>query len=345
MMNPTSTGRALAPPLTLQERQSYSQRGLLLPLALFLGVAILYGVLELAVLAMPVWLAVPLSVLTGLAIAMLFVIGHDAAHNSFTRHRWLNRVIGRIAFLPSLHAFSLWDLSHNRNHHMFSNLRGLDHGWEPMSPADYRNSSPLRRALYRLYRSPGGVMLYYLPELWARRLVVPLPSIVGPTRPVYWFDSALVLIGLAAQIAGAIAIGGAFGHDPWVSVLTGVAIPFLIWNMAMSVAIFLHHTHPAIPWYADKVARDAGSPAIQGTVHLVFPMPFGLFTLNIMEHNAHHLASGVPLYRVRHFQAAIAARHNIVAWDFSLRAFRRVCRRCKLYDYDAGCWVTFDRAG
>ena len=93
MMNPTSTGRALAPPLTLQERQSYSQRGLLLPLALFLGVAILYGVLELAVLAMPVWLAVPLSVLTGLAIAMLFVIGHDAAHNSFTRHRWLNRVI------------------------------------------------------------------------------------------------------------------------------------------------------------------------------------------------------------------------------------------------------------
>jgi omega-6 fatty acid desaturase (delta-12 desaturase) len=341
-MNPTNPGRAPVSLFTPQERQSYAQRGLVLPLLLFLGVASGYAGLEVALLASPVWLAVPLSILTGLAIAMLFVVGHDAAHNSFTRLRWLNQVIGRLAFLPALHAFSLWDLTHNRVHHMANNLRGVDRGWEPMSPADYRSSSPFQKALYRLYRTPLGTALYYLPELWAQRLVVPLPWIIGPTRPIYWFDTAFVLVGLAGQIAGAIAIGGAFGHDPWFSLLTGVAVPFLIWNMAMSVTVFLHHTHPAIPWYATKAARDASSPAIQGTVRVAFPKPFYLLTLNVMEHNGHHLASGVPLYRLKRLQTEIEARARSVAWDFSLRAYRRICRRCQLYDYDRECWVTFD---
>src|SRR5262245_48829106 len=41
------------------------------------------------------------------AIARLFVIGHDACHGSYTRYDWLNKLVGRIAFLPSLTPFSL----------------------------------------------------------------------------------------------------------------------------------------------------------------------------------------------------------------------------------------------
>src|SRR5262245_29777285 len=80
------------------------------------------------------WWAKDLTVIPGsIAIARLFVIGHDACHGSFTRYDWLNKVIGRIAFLPSLTPFSLWDVGHNVAHHGFTNLKGRDQVWVPMS--------------------------------------------------------------------------------------------------------------------------------------------------------------------------------------------------------------------
>src|ERR1700722_6952920 len=46
----------------------------------------------------------------GFVIGRLFIIGHDACHQSYTDHRGLNRWIGRIAFLPSLTPYSLWEI-------------------------------------------------------------------------------------------------------------------------------------------------------------------------------------------------------------------------------------------
>src|SRR5918993_5373614 len=47
------------------------------------------------------------GVLAGHALAILFTVGHDACHQSFTPSMRLNRWIGRIVFIPSLHAASL----------------------------------------------------------------------------------------------------------------------------------------------------------------------------------------------------------------------------------------------
>src|SRR5689334_16339280 len=56
------------------------------------------------------------------AIAMLFVVGHDACHGSLTGSARLNGWIGRLAFLPSLTPFRAWDEGHNRTHHVYTNL-------------------------------------------------------------------------------------------------------------------------------------------------------------------------------------------------------------------------------
>ncbi len=58
---------------------------------------------------------------TRAATGSLFVVGHDACHQSLTPSRWLNRLIGTLSFLPSLTPYSLWDLSHNRIHHRWVN--------------------------------------------------------------------------------------------------------------------------------------------------------------------------------------------------------------------------------
>jgi len=312
------------------------------PLLLFGGLILLWLGTELAILAAPVWLAVPLAVPGGIVIGMLFIVGHDAGHNSFTRSRTVNQIVGRIAFMPSAHAFSLWDLSHNRTHHRYNNIAGLDYVWEPMTAEAYRKASPIRRALYAFHRGPAGVPFYYLTEIWARRLFVPVPRTIGPTRPIYWFDGPLVVGFLALWIAGAATIGGYFGKMAFLSVVLGVVMPFLLWNGFMSFIIFLHHTHPSIPWFADEASWTGARGAVSGSTHVRFAKPFDWLVLSIMEHTAHHLASGVPLYHLPRMQRATEAAGGVVAWDFSWRAYTRICSRCKLYDYGAGRWRGFE---
>ncbi len=211
-----------------------------------------------------------------------------------------------------------------------------------MTAETFRTASPLRRGLYVFHRSPAGVPFYYLTELWARRLFLPLPGAVAQTRPVYWFDAALVTGFLALWLVAAAVVGQFFGKTPIPSVLLGVVLPFLIWNGFMSFIIFLHHTHPSIPWFADEASWTEARGAVSGTTHVRFAKPFRWFVLNIMDHNAHHLASGVPLYHLPRMQRAMAEAERIVAWDFSWRAYTRICERCKLYDYTTGRWRGFE---
>src|SRR5579872_7371789 len=107
-------------------------------LAIFLLDAALYGACTWGALraerpaAAALW-----GALAGVTIAMLFVVGHDACHGSFTSHRALNGVIGRLAFLPSVTPFGAWDLEHNRRHHVYTNLKPRDAIWTPFSKAEY----------------------------------------------------------------------------------------------------------------------------------------------------------------------------------------------------------------
>ena len=94
-------------------------------------------------------------------IARLFVIGHDACHGSYTPSKVLNGWIGRIAFLPSLTPFSLWDVGHNLAHHGFTNLKGRDYVWTPYLAARVRAApldAPAARARLSQRRRPGRLL-------------------------------------------------------------------------------------------------------------------------------------------------------------------------------------------
>src|SRR5947207_13618022 len=56
----------------------------------------------------------------GVLLAVLFVVGHDACHGSFTSRRFLTAVIGRVAFLPTFTPFGEGRLSHNLIHHVYT---------------------------------------------------------------------------------------------------------------------------------------------------------------------------------------------------------------------------------
>lgn len=71
------------------------------------------------------------TLLVGACIAFIgFNVGHDAIHLSYSKHGWVNAVLGR-SFDVMGGASKTWQRSHNIVHHTFTNVRGVDSDLEP----------------------------------------------------------------------------------------------------------------------------------------------------------------------------------------------------------------------
>lgn len=283
------------------------------------------------------------GVLMGGVIARLFILGHDACHQSFTRHRRLNRWLGRLVFLPSLTPYSLWEVGHNVVHHGYTNLRGFDFVWQPCTLAEYLALPAWRRGLERVYRSGLAPWLYYLVEIWWTRMLFPSRAVMPTRRKAFVLDGLLVCAFAAAWAAGLAAAAAATHQSPIWLLSIGMVLPLLVWNGLIGFVVYVHHTHPGVAWYENKSAWSASQPFVSTTVHLTFPAGLGALLHHILEHTAHHVDMGVPLYRLKRAQALLEERlaGAIVVQPFSCRWYADTARRCKLYDFEARRWTDF----
>ncbi|MGZ5269815.1 MAG: fatty acid desaturase [Ramlibacter sp.] len=324
--------------------QPLSAKGTARALALLaLDYALLAAALAGAVRVGPAWAQLACGVVAGLVIGRLFIIGHDACHQSLTPHRTLNRWLGRLAFLPSLTPYSLWDVGHNVVHHGFTNLKGADFVWAPCTGEEFAALSPLQRGLDRIYRSGWGPGLYYLVEIWWKRMFFPDRRHMPTRRRVFLLDNLLVsAFGLAWTIAVVLLARHTGQPVAWL-LLCAVVVPFLAWCTLIGFVVYVHHTHTAVAWHAERDAWSAAQPFVSTTVHLTFPLAIGSLLHHIMEHTAHHVDMGIPLYRLRQAQATLEAMlpGRIVVQRFSWRWYFDTARRCKLYDFDRGCWTDY----
>src|SRR5689334_12532871 len=125
-------GGVLTQFLSLEERRRFTQRSVGRALAWLVPEYLAWIVFTAAAISPIAWpLRLCASILSGLMIGVIFTVGHDASHQALTPYRWLNALIARLAFIPSAHAATLWDVGHNRIHHRFTNLLGADYVWEP----------------------------------------------------------------------------------------------------------------------------------------------------------------------------------------------------------------------
>lgn len=338
------TSRADARKTVRVAMQEYLRRDSVMPvLRLLLDPAFLGACIAGACYFTSWWAKALMVVPASIAIARLFVIGHDACHGSYTRHDWLNKVVGRIAFLPSLTPFSLWDVGHNVAHHGFTNLKGRDQVWVPMSAEEWQNASKGRRMLERIYRSGFGQGLYYLIEMWWKKLILPTKKHVGVRRAIFWWDNALVL-GVGAVWVGALVLWAVKGgHSVTWTLLAGFVLPFLAFNGIMGFVIYVQHTHPDVAWFDKRDEWQKRLGFITTTINVVVPKRMGQILHDILEHGAHHVNTGVPLYRLRAAQEALKtavpqlARTYVLSW----KRYWATVRTCKLYDYANHQWLDF----
>ncbi len=290
------------------------------------------------------WAKSACGLAAGIVIGRLFIIGHDACHQSLTRHRPLNRWLGRIAFLPSLTPYSLWDLGHNKVHHGFTNLKGVDFVWAPLTLDEFNALTPMGRLLQRLYRSGWGPGAYYFIEMWWKKMMFPPASEAGSKRlAVFTLDCVLVTSFAIVWAATLAATGMATDQGAMSALLYGFALPLVVWFNLMGFVIYGHHTHTGVSWHNDRVAWQRAQPFVSTTVHLTFPCQAGAVLHHIMEHTAHHVDMSIPLYRLKGAQAKLEQLlpARIVVQPFSMRWYFGTARACKLYDFSRHCWTDF----
>jgi omega-6 fatty acid desaturase (delta-12 desaturase) len=336
-----------------------SRRSPPLGLAVVAAAWALYAATLAGVLAAPWWpVQLVCSVLAGVFVGTLFVSGHDACHGSLTPSDLLNRILGRVCFLPSLTPYTSWEFAHNRIHHSYTNLRGRDYAWAPFAKDEYDRLPPLRRLLERHYRSLWGLGSYYLVEYWWKHLLFQSRAERQEMkRPLALAGDVLLLVAFAGlQVAGVVAwsqtlparagFWSAFTGWPLLLVL-GVVAPFLIWNWLMGFAIFQHHNHPRIVWYADKDEWDYFAGQVEATVHMQLPAVYEWLSAHIMQHTAHHVNPKIPLYRLSQSQHLIeqAYPRDVVVERWTLRRMAYNMAVCKLYDYENHRWLNFQGRG
>ena len=296
-----------------------------------------------ALLVNPV-LKVLFGAATGFVIGRLFILGHDACHQSFTVHRRLNTWLGRLVFLPSLTPYSLWQVGHNVIHHGYTNLKDVDFVWQPHSLEEFRALPAWRQRLERTYRSGFAPGLYYLVEMWWKRMYFPSKKQMPTRRSEFVWDGVLVTLGAMIWAGSLVWVGHATDQSVPLQVFAAFVMPLMFWMMMIGFVVYVHHTHVDIAWHRDKSAWAAAQPFVTTTVHLKFDHGIDAALHYIMEHTAHHVDMSIPLYRLKGVQNLLEAMlpGRIVIQKFSWRWYVDTARRCKLYDYERLCWTDFE---
>jgi acyl-lipid omega-6 desaturase (Delta-12 desaturase) len=221
----------------------------------------------------------------------LFVIQHDCGHGSFFVSQRLNNRIGAVLGMITLFPFSYWKKTHAVHHLTSGNLdrRGLG-DIDTLTVREYLARGRLGRLAYRFYRSTptllgvGPVYQFVIKH----RFPFDLPFTEKKEwRSILWNNLALLLatIGLTWM----------FG---W-RVVLAIQLPLMLLAGAAGIWLFYVQHQFENTYWRRQPQWTAEAAAMQGSSFYDLPPVLRWFTGNIGYHHIHHLASGIPNYRLR----------------------------------------------
>ncbi len=291
---------------------------------------------------------VPLWLLAGLAVAGMFVLGHDAAHNVLVDDDRMNRLLGRLLFVPSLHIHESWVLGHNRIHHGHTLKQGMDFVWHPLTPEQYLELTPSQQRAHRLEWSALGAGVYYLRRVWWTKMITLDP-------PAKWADKIRsdrrFLVGAVTVAIVALAAFATVGSDGGLPAIAAstlwltfkvVIVPFLLFSWIIGWTVYVHHIEPDMHWLKRSEWTKVGGQ-LDGTTVLRMPPGANLVFHWIFVHMPHHVDMRIPCYELENAADAIieAFPDRVVERRFRWKDYLAATRGCKVYDFDAGTWQPY----
>jgi omega-6 fatty acid desaturase (delta-12 desaturase) len=287
-----------------------------------------------------------LEVLMALVVGGLFIIGHDVAHGALFKSKRLNSIVGHVAMLPGWHVYEGWVLGHNRIHHAYTVRQGYDFVWHPYTAEEFRAMGPWQRARHRIEWSWAGAGFYYMREVWWHKMVVGRPPArwVNAIRRDRWIVAAFVAVATAALAWIGWDRTGSVAGTLWL-VTRVLVLPFVGFSYLIGSLVHVHHVAPDIRWWKRR-EWDKFKGQVDGTTILRARWGLNFFFHWIMVHIPHHVDMRIPMYNLELAAEAIKEAYPDVVHDEPLRFadFVRNTRRCKLYDFEQGRWLTYAEA-
>ena len=303
----------------------------------FRDIGIIAGLYALAINFNSWWFFPVFWLAQGTMFWALFVVGHDCGHGSFSKHKWLNNLIGHLSHTPILVPYHGWRISH-RTHHANTGNIDTDESWHPVSKSEYDEmhwsvklvrfqALLLAYPIYLFVRSHNRDGSHFLPssplfqpsEKW---------DVITST---FWWSAMIAFLGW---------LGIQFGP---LFVIKFYLMPYIVFVVWLDLVTYLHHTVPEIPWY-----RNDSWYFLKGALSTI-DHDYGFINdihHNIGTHVAHHIFSNMPHYHLKTATAAIKpilGDYYYVSSESIWTLFWRSVRTCH-YIPDSGQKVYYQAA-
>ncbi|MFB5191986.1 fatty acid desaturase [Alicyclobacillus fastidiosus] len=280
-------------------------------------------------LSVSIWVTLPLTILASGFFVRIFIIFHDCCHHSFFKSRRANEIVGIITGVLTFFPYHQWKYEHAVHHATSGDLerRGTGDMWT-LTVNEYKQSSLVKRMVYRVYRNPvvmfgvGPIHLFLNQYRFNRKGAGRKERV---NTHVTNFTLIAILTGLSFILG-------------WKAVLL-VEGPILY--LAGVVGIWLFYVqHQFEHSYFEKSDQwDFVSAALQGSSFYQLPKVLQWLTGNIGYHHVHHLGPKVPNYHLQQVHQSTDLFHNVspITFASSLRALRY-----RLWDEDRHRFVAFN---
>ena len=205
---------------------------------------------------LPAWLAV----VTGfLSTYLLYMVMHEAAHGSISRHRWANTLVGSIAAIPFGGAYWLYRFAHLK-HHSHTNHEKED-------PDYYSGGAPL---IIHWFTQDFYYLEKYRNDPRRFTLLQRTQNLMQPAI-VFGFMGWLIYLGY------------------WQAVLFAWFLP---WRLAIGWLAFAFNYLPHAPHEVEQRANRFAATVCRRPRALKWILLFQNY------HNIHHLYPSAPFYRM-----------------------------------------------
>lgn len=261
-------------------------------------------------------------------LVRIFIIFHDACHNSFFKNKHANNVIGNITGVLTLFPFRQWRHSHNVHHATSGNLnkRGVGDIWV-MTVEEYKQATFKQRAAYRMYRNPfvmfglGPIYLLLITNRMNRK-----GARMKERINTYLINlSALGIYGIMSFLIG------------WKEFFM-IQGPLVFIAAALGIWLFYIQHHFEDTYFEKEEEWDFVQAAVDGSSFYKLPKWMQWFTGNIGFHHVHHLSPKVPNYHLEevHEKNHVLSNVPVVTIRSSF-----VALKYRLWDEKRKCFISF----
>ena len=139
---------------------------------------------------------------------------------------------------------------------------------------------------------------------------------------------------------------GYFFAGGLVGTVAAVFLPFIVFNYFIAIIVYLHHTHPDIPFFDIKNEWSHSVSALYCSTIVRCSRVSRVLLHNIMIHIPHHLDPRIPFYNLPKAHKALKEKYGeyFHEYRFNWRYLLTIFKQCKLYDFENKLWMTFKEA-